>query len=278
MTFTREQAVDKLREVNVVELDHQATPSENPESGKVFLYIKSDDKLYKKVSGGTETEIGAAGANTALSNLTTTSVNQDLLPSTDNARDLGSASARWNDLFITGLNNDGSAAIAVNDPLNMQTNALQNVRTTKDSNNYDGDGASQTYVDELASTVRKYTVTHTSLQAAALTNDIELFSLAAREYVESICIKHSTAFSGGSISAYTISVGLTGNLDYYQSAFDVFQATGNTVFAKTLHGLDPQNFGSATSIRIAATSVGANLSASTAGSVTVYVKVGKLPA
>ena len=40
----------------------QASAPTAPASGKVRLYFKTDDKLYKRVSGGTETEIGAAAS------------------------------------------------------------------------------------------------------------------------------------------------------------------------------------------------------------------------
>jgi hypothetical protein len=39
-----------------------ATPA-NPASGSNKLYFKSDDKLYKLTSAGTETEIGAGGGS-----------------------------------------------------------------------------------------------------------------------------------------------------------------------------------------------------------------------
>jgi hypothetical protein len=42
---------------------YTATPP-NPASGYVSLYFKEDDKLYKKTSGGTETEIGGGGGGT----------------------------------------------------------------------------------------------------------------------------------------------------------------------------------------------------------------------
>ncbi|MCS6916380.1 MAG: hypothetical protein NZM08_01685, partial [Chitinophagales bacterium] len=46
---------------------------------------------------------GGGGANTSLSNLTTTSINQDLLPSATNTRNLGSSSLRWKDLHLHNL-------------------------------------------------------------------------------------------------------------------------------------------------------------------------------
>jgi hypothetical protein len=48
---------------------------------------------------------GSAGANTALSNLATTSINQDLLPSADNLRKIGSSALTWAEGFIRKLSN-----------------------------------------------------------------------------------------------------------------------------------------------------------------------------
>ncbi len=39
-------------------------PVGNPTAGFVYLYFKSDGKLYKKDSSGVETEIGAGGGGT----------------------------------------------------------------------------------------------------------------------------------------------------------------------------------------------------------------------
>ena len=122
----------------------------------------------------------------------------------------------------------------------------------------------------------KYTVSHTSLQAAALVNDIELFQLAAKQCLHAVMIKHSTAFSGGAIATYTLSVGLSGTLTKYTSAFDVFQATGNTVL-QTSNSVNVENTAATTSVRLSAISTGANLNASAAGSVDVYVMLSTLP-
>lgn len=122
----------------------------------------------------------------------------------------------------------------------------------------------------------KYTKTFTNLSAAALTNDIELFQLAAKEMIHAVLIKASTAFSGGTIATYTVSVGPTGTLAKYGIALDVKQATGATVFGMNLlPGIE--SFSGATSIRIAAISTIANLNAATAGSVDVFVLKSTLP-
>ena len=45
----------------VAPFNQVATPA-NPATDKVYLYFKSDNKLYKKTSAGTELEVGAGGA------------------------------------------------------------------------------------------------------------------------------------------------------------------------------------------------------------------------
>lgn len=122
----------------------------------------------------------------------------------------------------------------------------------------------------------KYTVGFAALSAAAVTNDIELFSLAAKTMIHSVVIKQSTAFSGGLIATYTISVGISGNLVKYGVAFNTFQAAGATVFGmNNLPGIE--SFTGATSIRIAAVSTIGNLSAATSGSVDVWALTSLLP-
>lgn len=127
----------------------------------------------------------------------------------------------------------------------------------------------------IAPVWQKYTVSHADLQAAALTNDIELFSLPAKAAIHNVVIKHSVAFAGTGITAYDLSVGIASNLDKYSSAFDVFQAAGSSVGQATA-AFDFEDFVSSTSIRVAATSVGANLDQSTDGSVDIYVLWGAM--
>jgi len=124
---------------------------------------------------------------------------------------------------------------------------------------------------------RKYTVGHADFQAAALTNDIELFQLPAKGVVHAVKIKHSVPFAGAGIAAYTLSVGIVGTLAKYAAAFDVFQAAGDTTML--LNWLDYANSttdgethaAGGTSIRVAATAVGANLDQSTAGAADIWV-------
>lgn len=137
-------------------------------------------------------------------------------------------------------------------------------------------GGEGTWASTSTQNWTKYTKTFSNLSDTDTANDIELFSLPAKGVIHEVVIKHTTAFSGGTISAYTISVGIVGNLTKYASAFDVFQATSNTVFQISTSN-NMENFGAATSIRIAAVSTGDNLNNAAAGSVDVYVRTSTLP-
>jgi hypothetical protein len=116
------------------------------------------------------------------------------------------------------------------------------------------------------------TKTYTNLAAAATTNGIEVYSLPAGYCIHAVKIKHSTAFTGGAISAYTVQVGTSGTTDKYAGAFNVFQAAGDTTF-QVSEAFGTENHGSATSILLTATSTGANLDQAAAGSVTVWLLV-----
>ncbi len=54
----------------------------------------------------------AGGANTSLSNLTTTSINQNLLPDGNSTRNLGASGLQWNTLWIDTLENATTVVIA----------------------------------------------------------------------------------------------------------------------------------------------------------------------
>lgn len=122
----------------------------------------------------------------------------------------------------------------------------------------------------------KYTLSHTAFQTAATSNNIELVSLAAKTMIHQVVIKQSTAFAGTSVTAYTISIGIATNLTKYSAAYNVFQAVSDTARSIT-QADDVESFTGATSIKINAISTGANLSASTAGSVDVWVLSSLLP-
>lgn len=75
--------------------------------------MASNPSRYVKVnSEGTALEFVAdAGVNSALSNLTSTSINTSLISDTDSEDDLGSASINWRNLYIDTIIFDGVAQI-----------------------------------------------------------------------------------------------------------------------------------------------------------------------
>lgn len=122
----------------------------------------------------------------------------------------------------------------------------------------------------------KYTVGHADLTDADTSEDEALVTITQYEKIHAICIKHSTAFSGGSISALTVSIGTAASPTYYTSAFDIFQAVGDAVY------LDVNVFGSITmaaaghALIAQFNSTGDNVVNATAGSVDIYIQTSRM--
>ncbi|MFI5171655.1 MAG: hypothetical protein ACHQFW_04650 [Chitinophagales bacterium] len=74
----------------------------SPATGLLIFQTNSTPGFYYFTGAGWQ-PISAKGANTSLSNLVTTSINQNLNPSGDNTLDLGSPSLRWNELYVNSL-------------------------------------------------------------------------------------------------------------------------------------------------------------------------------
>jgi hypothetical protein len=122
----------------------------------------------------------------------------------------------------------------------------------------------------------KYTVAHTALQTASATNDIELVNLPAGKILAGVIIKHSSSFSGGSIASYLLSVGVAEDLSRFASAFNVNQAVSDQIYQSSIVQFIP-SFATSKSIRVSVTSTGANLSATTSGSVDIWIRLAQLP-
>lgn len=118
----------------------------------------------------------------------------------------------------------------------------------------------------------KVTKTYSDFSTGGLTNDVSIYTLASKGYIHDVKIIPSTAFSGGTIAAYTISVGIGGALTKYAIATNTF--TGNTTLT-TIHtplvGLESTS--ATTDIRAQAVAVTGFLNAATAGSVDIYLLV-----
>ena len=119
---------------------------------------------------------------------------------------------------------------------------------------------------------QSFTVNFSDFTAVANQEDILLYTLPADDVLHAIHIKHSTSFSGGSITDYSLSVGPVGDLDGLASDFNVFQATGGSVLQNSAN-LITLDQSSPVAIRVRATSVGDTLNNATAGVATVRVLV-----
>lgn len=116
----------------------------------------------------------------------------------------------------------------------------------------------------------KATITYQDLSAEDTTNDIEALEVSANELILGIIVKHSESFQGGSISAYTLDLGISGELNRYVQSLDVFQAAADGVYV-SVNMLEVPSFAGTTSIRLQATSTGDNLDQATQGSVDIWV-------
>jgi hypothetical protein len=120
----------------------------------------------------------------------------------------------------------------------------------------------------------KYTVPFGSLTAAG-TTDVTLVSLGASQVITKCLAKHTANFTGGSLSAVTVSIGNTTTVDQFCPVLTVFSGTGNTAFVAD-GGLGKRTF-SAENAVAHFTCTGANCNAATAGSLDVYLWIENLP-
>jgi len=110
---------------------------------------------------------------------------------------------------------------------------------------------------------------------AALIKSNTLFTLLLRQTIEGIVIKTKTAFVGAGITSLDFSLGISGNLAKYLSPYNGLAAVSATNFG-TSDTLQLENFTASTAILISVISVGANLTALTAGVGCVYIKTAQL--
>ena len=126
-------------------------------------------------------------------------------------------------------------------------------------------------------TWKKYTFTFTDLAVADTFKQVTLFSLPAKSVIRSIVIHHTTPFTGGALSDYTLKVGISSDITKYASAWSVFPASSGTYFFQLFHADEIENMTSSTNILLTAESVNDFLNAATQGSVNVYVEWFELP-
>lgn len=105
--------------------------------------------------GGASWENAGSGANVTLSNLLSpTSVNQDLLPDTDNTRDLGSASNTWANVTSQQTNTNalytvsGTGSISLGNDIDANLNSIENLADPVNP----ADAANKNYIDTTIAT------------------------------------------------------------------------------------------------------------------------------
>ena len=126
-------------------------------------------------------------------------------------------------------------------------------------------------------TWKKYTKTFSNFAVADTFNQSTLFSLPARAVIRSVVIHHTAPFTGGSISNYTLKLGISTDIVKYATAWSVFPSSSGTYFFQLFHADEIESMAGATNILLTAESEGDFLNAATQGAVDIYVEWFELP-
>lgn len=133
------------------------------------------------------------------------------------------------------------------------------------------------FPEPLDATWKKYTLSNVDLSVADTFKQVTLFSLPAKSVLRAVVIHHTTPFTGGAISDYTVKLGVSTDLVKYASAWSVFPSSSGTYFFQLFHADEIESMTAATNILLTAESAGDFLNAATQGSVNVYVEWFELP-
>lgn len=110
--------------------------------------------------------------------------------------------------------------------------------------------------------------------AAATTQSITLTTLSPGDVVEGlVLIEAPTFLSGGSVSAATASIGVTGTATQFTAAANVF--TGGTAYTVSGASVPPYVATSSIAMICAITTTTANISTLTAGELIIYAKINR---
>jgi hypothetical protein len=124
----------------------------------------------------------------------------------------------------------------------------------------------------LSSSFDSVSVAYTQLQTSGTSKNVALFTLPAGYILKNIVIKHSTNFIGTSITDVYAQVGPTGNFTEFINQFDLYQSVADQSFDNSTTDYIG-SWANPTIIYLNAVSTGANLSALSQGSVTVYYEI-----
>ncbi len=129
-----------------------------------------------------------------------------------------------------------------------------------------GSTASQTTAESVQSMIA-VTLNYSDFQTASTVSTVTARQLPANRSLFALIVKHSTSFTGSLMSAARLDVGISGDPTKFINSFDVQQVTAASAQDSSLVIFYPA---AATDIQVRMTSVGANLSALTQGSITLY--------
>ncbi len=127
-------------------------------TGNGVLTLNTDNINWTAFSGASN------AALRDLSNLTSpTAINQDLLPSGDNTRDLGASASRWNEAFVTTVSNPtGPLTLIGNDVINLDAVKVSLPQSTNDPSTPAEDNI---YYNSVLDRVKLYDGTQWRIQA-----------------------------------------------------------------------------------------------------------------
>lgn len=135
-----------------------------------------------------------------------------------------------------------------------------------------GPGAAAGVVSEV-----EVTVTHTQLQTAADSNNIDVYTLPARGVILHAVLKTTTAFAITGGTSYQLRLGNFTSSDHYVDAYDAMTSVTDTNIANGTAAANPgigvmNDYGTARAVKLYANS-DVNLNNSTAGAVKVHLLV-----
>lgn len=91
--------------IDNIQFEEQASTPSTPASGYGRIWVKNDGTVHFVNDAGTDTDLSSAGsgATTALDNLASVQVNDDIIPDAADTHDLGSVSAEWAQIWTDSL-------------------------------------------------------------------------------------------------------------------------------------------------------------------------------
>ena len=135
--------------------------------------------------------------------------------------------------------------------------------------NQSGNGFGFAGVTPSFPVIQSFQVPFTAVQTAANNVAIPIFTIPPSCILQFLAVKHTTLFSGGSISDAYVNIGLSSDYSQFINDFDIHQAVGDQTYDDvSLNNI--LSFANSTIIYLQAVSIGANLSALTQGNLTVW--------